>query len=490
MKTNECSQEKKTMPKKKQPHSPILKVKLTRKNATSEGLCHVQEYLVKFGYLKHDSYTADRLDDATSKALAKFQERFRLEKTGLFDENTRNQMGVSRCGLPDMSLGIEFLTKCCWPRRNETLALKFAFNNGTNDIAGAAEFQAVRNAFQTWAAVIPFTFTEVNANQNPDVLIDWRPANDPDRSMVGGVIAHSDFPPGCSVVVPQNSLPLPLHFDDSENTWAIGAVAGAYDVESVGLHEIGHILGLQHSTVPGAVMWPSISSNTILNALTQDDISGVQSCYGRRFPARQGATVTALQPFEGHVDLFVTSADGTVESTFFEPDGGWRNWFSIHPEVRMQPGATVTVLQPFPGHVDLFVTGTDGAVWSGFSEPDGGWRNWFLIHPEIKMQPGATVTVLQPFPGHVDLFVTGTDGAVWLTFFEPNGGWRNWYSIHPEVRMQPGATVTVLQPFPGHVDLFVTGTDGAVWSTSLNPMVDGGTGSSFTRRSRCSLERR
>ena len=468
MKTTEYTQEKKTTLKKKQHYSPILKVKLTRKNATSEGLSHVQEYLVRFGYLKHNSYTGDRLDDATSEALSKFQERFRLERTGLFDENTRNQMGVSRCGLPDMRSGIEFSTKCCWNRRN----LTFAFNNGTNDISGTGEFQAVRNAFQTWAAVIPFTFTEVNANQNPDVLIDWRPANDPDQSMVGGVIAHSDFPPGCSVIVPQNTLPLPLHFDDSENTWVTGAVVGALDVASVALHEIGHILGLQHSTVPGAVMWPSISSNAVLQVLTQDDINGVQSCYGRRFPARPGTTVTALQPFPGHVDLFVTATDGAVGSTFFEPDGGWRNWFLIHSEVRMQPGATVTALQPFEGHIDLFVTGTDGAVWSTFFEPDGGWRNWFLIHSEVRMQPGATVTALQPFEGHIDLFVTGTDGAVWSTFFEPDGGWRNWFPIHSEIRMQPGATVTVVQPFEGHIDLFVTGTDGAVWSTFFES--DGG----------------
>ena len=428
MKTDETRQEKKTMLKKKKHYSPILNLKLTRKDATSEGLSHVQEYLVRFGYLKHDSYTANRLDNATSEALSNFQERFRIEKTGLFDESTRNQMGVSRCGLPDR-LGVEFKIVCCWNRRNQTLALTFAFNNGTNDIAGTDEFQAVRNAFQTWAAVIPFTFTEVNSNQNPDVLIDWRPANDPDLSMIGGIVAHSDYPPGCSVVVPQNSLPLPIHFDDSENSWAIGSVAGALDVETVALHEIGHILGLDHSTVPGSVMWPSMGLNTIFRVLTQDDIDGVQACYGRRFPARPGATVTTLLPFEGHVDLFVTDTDGTVWSTFFEPDGGWRNWFRIHPEVKMQPGATVTALQPFPGHVDLFATDRDGAVWSTFFEPEGGWRNWFTIHSDVKMWPGAAVTVLQPFPGHVDLFATDRDGAVWSTFFEPDGGWRNWFLV-------------------------------------------------------------
>jgi hypothetical protein len=189
-----------------------------------------------------------------------------------------------------------------------------------------------------------------------------------------------------------------------------------------------------------------------------------------------GAIVTALQPFEGHVDLFVTGTDGAVWSTFFERNGGWRPWFTIHPEIKMFPGAIVTALQPFEGHVDLFVTGTDGAVWSTFFEPDGGWRPWFTIRPEIKMFPGATVTAFHPFEGHVDLFVTGTDGAVWSTFFEPDGGWRPWFTIRPDIKMFPGATVTALQPatqpFNPHVDLFVTGTDGTVWSTFFEP--DGG----------------
>jgi hypothetical protein len=89
----------------------------------------------------------------------------------------------------------------------------------------------------------------------------------------------------------------------------------------------------------------------------------------------------------------------------------------------------VTAVLPFEGHVDLFATGTDGAVWSTFFEADGGWREWFLIHPEIKMEPGATVTALLPFEGHVDLFATDRDGTIWSTFFEADGGWQAWFPI-------------------------------------------------------------
>ena len=180
---------------------------------------------------------------------------------------------------------------------------------------------------------------------------------------------------------------------------------------------------------------------------------------------KPGATVTALQPFAGHVDLFATREDGTVMSTFFEVDGGWREWFEIHAETRMNPGATVTALQPFAGHVDLFATRHDGTVMSTFFEVDGGWREWFEIHAETRMHSGATVTVLQPFAGHVDLFVIGDNHTVMSTFFEADGGWREWFEIDSDTRMTLGATVTVLQPFEGHIDLFATRHDGTVMST-------------------------
>jgi hypothetical protein len=121
------------------------------------------------------------------------------------------------------------------------------------------------------------TFTEVAANQSPEVFIEFRPANDPDHSMVGGVVAHADFPPGFSVVV--NGLPLPLHFDDQEHRWVDGAVANSFDLETVALHEMGHILGLAHSTVGGAVMYPYVTPNFLKRALTEDDKQGIRNLY-------------------------------------------------------------------------------------------------------------------------------------------------------------------------------------------------------------------
>jgi hypothetical protein len=245
----------------------------------------VQDFLERFGYLRPNAYRTNVLDEPTVEALTRYQQRQGLATTGVFDDPTREQMTTHRCGMPDLDSGTEFVTRCSWP----TTSITFAFEDGTNDIGGSVEFQAVRKAFATWAAATPFTFTEVTLAEHPDVVIDWRPAADPDHSMVGGILAHADFPPGCGVIT--NALPKPLHFDDSEHMWVVGAVTNGFDVETVALHEIGHILGLQHSDVAGSVMFPTVSSNATKRSLTADDLGGIHELYPVSVPPSGTYTV-------------------------------------------------------------------------------------------------------------------------------------------------------------------------------------------------------
>ena len=274
-----------------EPFASVRSANLVSRGQEDPGFKPVQDFLQRFGYLKDGSFRASQLDETTSEGLAVFQKRHGLAPTGVFDEPTRAQMTQHRCGMPDLASGVAFSTRCSWPNPN----LTFAFEDGTNDVAGSGELQAMRNAFNTWAAAAPLTFTEVGRTQNPDIAIDWRPANDPDHSMVGGVLAHADFPPGCGVVT--NDLPKPVHFDDSEHQWVVGAVANGFDVETVGLHELGHILGLQHSNVAGSVMFPSVDSNFTKRALTADDLGGIRELYPPRLLA--AGTYTLRQKSTG-----------------------------------------------------------------------------------------------------------------------------------------------------------------------------------------------
>lgn len=238
-------------------------------------LTQVQNYLKHYGYLEPDATPdPDRLDEPTTAALAEFQQRFKVGTPGVLDEPTREAMSAPRCGLADMMSPLAFNTIGPFDRRD----LTFAFGTLSTQIANGTVRDAVRRAFATWeAAGAGLTFSEVAETENPDIMIEWRQAADADHSMVGGVLAHADFPPGFSIVT--NGLPLPLHFDDQEHEWTDGAVVGGFDIETVALHEIGHCLGMLHTDVDGSVMFPFISSNMALRSLQPDDVAGIRHLY-------------------------------------------------------------------------------------------------------------------------------------------------------------------------------------------------------------------
>ncbi len=62
-------------------------------------------------------------------------------------------------------------------------------------------------------------------------------------------------------------------------TWSTDGTPGTYDLETVILHENGHVAGLGHSEYTEAVMYAYASDGFIHRTLHFDDIDGIQALY-------------------------------------------------------------------------------------------------------------------------------------------------------------------------------------------------------------------
>jgi len=56
--------------------------------------------------------------------------------------------------------------------------------------------------------------------------------------------------------------------------------SGEYDIDGIMTHEVGHVIGLGHSSVAGATMYPSVSACNFGNrTLSSDDTAGKNALY-------------------------------------------------------------------------------------------------------------------------------------------------------------------------------------------------------------------
>lgn len=135
--------------------------------------------------------------------------------------------------------------------------------------------EAVRNAFQTWDKVISINFSET---QNPDINI------------IMGDLVHGGCPVNfLTTTLAHGCMNDPekwgnfagdLHFNKNQKWSTSNSISkDEIDVETIALHEIGHILGLEHSFNNNSVLFAYYTKGSIKRTLTTDDIDGIRELY-------------------------------------------------------------------------------------------------------------------------------------------------------------------------------------------------------------------
>ncbi len=153
--------------------------------------------------------------------------------------------------------------------------LSYAFYNVTRQLPSGEVAAIIVRAFNEWAKYVQVNFTASNnslGNETIGIRFATGAHGDPyPFGPAGGILAHTFYP------APVNPEPIAgdMHFNDA-NTWGIGT---NIDLFSVALHETGHALGLGHSDLPTAVMYPYYQMATGLSA---EDVGAVQKLYAAR----------------------------------------------------------------------------------------------------------------------------------------------------------------------------------------------------------------
>ncbi len=161
-------------------------------------------------------------------------------------------------------------------------------STGSDDITDGSHETAIRNAIEVWNQD-PMTVARLVENTSPtqQARTDW--SADDIHLVLFDETNTSGFFPGASGTVAITPVSFfangliadaDVIYNGKDHNFTTSGAAGDFDVQDVGAHELGHLLGLDHSGWAGSTMFPWVSTTVIEHrSLSQDDLNGMRDAY-------------------------------------------------------------------------------------------------------------------------------------------------------------------------------------------------------------------
>ncbi|KAJ8372750.1 hypothetical protein AAFF_G00277580 [Aldrovandia affinis] len=325
-----------------------------------------EAWLQQYGYLPPGDVRAQALrsPQSISSAIAAMQRFYGLTITGSIDQQTMAAMARPRCGVPD-KFGTELKSNLRRKRyviqglKWDKTEITFSIQNHTPKVGEYETFRAIRGPLR--------------CGRHP---LRWR----------GGFLAHAYFPgPGIGG---------DTHFDAAEPWTSSSTDQGGNDVFLVAVHELGHALGLEHSSNPSAIMAPFYQwIDTQSFILPEDDRRGIQQIYGtssggRPPPPPPPRPTPPLKP-EQPPPPAQTSVRATSTPS---PSSEERCCVNVFKDKWLWRVRSNRVLDGYPMPIGQFWRGLPASINAAYERADGkfvffkGDRHW--VYTESNLEQG------------------------------------------------------------------------------------------------------
>lgn len=169
-----------------------------------------------------------------------------------------------------------------WPRYNtyskdsrwgKTDLTYYMLDRDISDMKSAEWDKVWVQSFASWSKVSPVKFHPVNQWKRADIVIDVNKTAQGFGGK-GSILAWAQMPTHADW-----NRQLWTQFDEAEDWVVERQDADDTVLQTVAVHEIGHLLGLRHSPHKSAVMYPHVTSDLMLTP-QEHDIKAIQALYG------------------------------------------------------------------------------------------------------------------------------------------------------------------------------------------------------------------